>query len=64
MAKYIREEDDGSVTQVYADDCGGVMKTHNINGPAIINTKQKIKDYYLYGVKQSKEDWEKKRKFS
>ena len=64
MAKYIREEEDGSVTVVHADECSGVMKTHNTKGPALTNTKQKIKDYYLYGVKHTKESWEKKRKFS
>lgn len=62
--KYIREEEDGSVTEVYADNCGGVLKTHNNKGPAIVNKKQKIKEYYLYGVKLDKSDWEKKSKFS
>jgi len=64
MDKYIREEKDGSITEVYADMCTGVLKTHNNKGPAIVNKKQGIKDYYLYGVKLSKEDWIKKSKFS
>ena len=34
MAKYIREEEDGSVTVVHADECSGVMKTHNTKGPS------------------------------
>lgn len=64
MAKYMREETDGSITYTHAQKCGGILKTHNIKGPAVINKKQKIKDYYLYGVKLSKDDWEKKSKFA
>jgi|TARA_R100000664_G_C2655778_1_gene74285 hypothetical protein len=65
MSKYIREEEDGSKTISHAEDCGGgVIKLHNNKGPALVNTQQKIKDYYLYGVKLTKEEWEKKSKFS
>ena len=64
MSKYIREEEDGSKTISHAEDCGGKLKTHNNKGPALVNTQQKIKDYYLYGVKLTKEEWEKKSKFS
>ena len=64
MKKYRKDEEDGSITYVYADDCGGQIKTHNNKGPAIVNKKQDIKEYYLYGVKMEKGDWEKKRKFS
>ena len=35
--KFIREEEDGTTTSVYATNCSGVYKTHNIKGPAIIN---------------------------
>jgi len=28
------------------------------------NKEQQIKEYYLYGVKMKKDEWEKKRKFS
>jgi hypothetical protein len=55
--KYIREEEDGTITTVYATDCGGIMKTHNSKGPAIVNKKQKTADYYLYGTKHTKEEW-------
>ena len=65
MKKYMREEKDGSTTYVYADSCGkDGLKAHNNKGPAITNRKQKVKDYYLYGVKLSKDEWEKKSKFS
>jgi|TARA_R110002020_G_scaffold450346_2_gene663941 hypothetical protein len=55
--KYIREEEDGTITTTYATNCGGIMKTHNSKGPAIVNKKQKIGDYYLYGVKHTKDEW-------
>ena len=45
-------------------EIGGVFKTHNNKGPAIVNKEQKIKDYYLYGVKFDKKIWDKQRKFS
>ena len=62
--KFIREEKDGSVTTTYAMECKGVFKTHNSKGPAIINKEQKIKEYYLYGVKMSKDEWTKRHKLS
>ena len=42
----------------------GVLKTHNSKGPAIVNKEQKIKEYYLYGVKLTKDMWEKKHKLA
>jgi|TARA_R110002012_G_scaffold230554_1_gene403279 hypothetical protein len=64
MTKYRKDEEDGSITYVYAEDCGGKIKTHNNKGPAIVNKKQDVSDYYLYGVKMEKSVWEKKSKFS
>jgi len=64
MAEYIREEEDGSITRSHAEDCGGTLKLHNTKGPALINKEQKLKDYYLYGVKLTADDWSKKRKLS
>ena len=60
----IREEEDGSTTTTTAIEVGGVFKTHNHKGPAIVNKKQEIKEYYSYGIKVSKEVWEKKKKLS
>ena len=62
--KFIREESDGSKTITYATDMKGSFKTHNSKGPAIVNKEQKIKEYYLYGVKLTKEEWEKKHKLA
>ena len=64
MAKFSREEEDGSITYTHAEKCGGVYKAHNNKGAALINKKQEINEYYLYGVKLTKDDWNKKRKFS
>lgn len=62
--EFIREEKDGSITYTYAMESKNIFKTHNSKGPAIVNKEQKIKEYYLYGVKMSKDEWEKKRKYS
>tara|TARA_R110000824_G_scaffold13374_1_gene58397 strand:+ start:16437 stop:16646 length:210 start_codon:yes stop_codon:yes gene_type:complete len=62
--EFIREEEDGSTTITYATDMKGVLKTHNSKGPAIVNKEQKIKEYYLYGVKLTKDMWEKKHKLA
>jgi len=66
IRKFMKEEEDGSKTYTYADkaDNSDVYKTHNTKGPAIVNKKQDISEYYLYGVKLTKDEWEKKRKFS
>ena len=64
IKKFMREESDGSTTYTYAMDCKGIMKTHNNKGAAVVNEEQKIKEYYLYGVKMTKDKWESKRKNS
>ena len=60
IKKFIREEEDGTKTTVYAINCDSNLKMHNPKGPALINKKQKIGDYYLYGIKHTKDDWAKK----
>ena len=62
--EYIREEEDGSITKTYAIEDKGVLKTHNNKGPAIVNTEKKIKEYYLFGVKLTKDKWEVRKKLS
>ena len=64
IKKFIREEEDGSVTTTYATDMKGSFVTHNNKGPALVNKEQKLKDYYLYGVKLTKEKWESRKKLS
>ena len=60
--KFSREEEDGSTTYNYAIDYDGIYKTHNNKGPAIVNDTQKLKEYYLFGLKLEKEDWDKRKK--
>ena len=62
--EFIREEEDGSTTTTSAIEMDGKFKTHNHKGPAVVNKKQEIKEYYSYGVKLSKDDWEKRKKLS
>jgi len=64
IKKFIKEEEDGSVTTTYATDMRGGLVTHNNKGPALVNKTQNLKEYYLYGVKVSKDMWEKKKKLS
>ena len=61
VVKYSKEEEDGSKTYITAMDYGdGVFKAHNAKGPAVINKKMEIAEYYIYGVKMSKDMWSKK----
>eukprot|EP01050_Picozoa_sp_SAG11_P000888 SAG11_NODE_33_length_22289_cov_12.857999_19_plen_73_part_00 len=60
IKKYTREEEDGSKTIIHALNCSGVLKTHNPKGPAVVNKDQKLAEHYLYGIKYSKDDWEKR----
>ena len=64
VKKFIREEEDGSTTTTSAIEMDGTFKTHDHKGPAIVNKEQKIKEYYSYGVKLSKDVWDKKSKLS
>jgi hypothetical protein len=60
IKKYMREEDDGSKTVIHALNCSGKLKTHNPKGPAVVNKEQDVSEYYLYGIKHSKDEWEKR----
>ena len=43
MAKYMREEEDGSITYTHAEKCGDILKTHNIKGPCTNQQRTKNK---------------------
>ena len=61
VVKYSKEEEDGSKTYITAMNYGdGVFKAHNAKGPAVINKKMEIAEYYIYGVKMSKDEWGRK----
>ena len=48
--KLIKIEEDGSKTIAYTLEINGENKLHNWDGPALINKKQKKKEYYLNGI--------------
>ena len=61
VVKYSKEEEDGSKTYITAMNYGdGVFKAHNAKGPAVINKQLEIREYYIYGIKMSKDEWTKK----
>ena len=57
-----KREEDGSLTEIHALEVKGEFKIHNFEGPAVINKKQRVKEYYLNGIKYSEEDWKAIRK--
>jgi len=61
VVKYSKEEEDGSKTYITAMNYGdGVFKAHNAKGPAVINKQLEIREYYIYGIKMSKDEWTRK----
>ena len=52
--------EDGTIAYVITID--GVTKLHNWDGPALINKKQKIKEYHLHGYQRTEDDWKEMRR--
>ena len=50
-------EEDGSKTKVHVIDFGNRAVFHNEEGPALINKKQKRKEYYLNGIEYPYDEW-------
>ena len=51
-------EEDGSKTQARVVDFGnGRILLHNEEGPALVNKKQRKKEYYLNGIEYNKDTW-------
>ena len=50
-------EEDGSKTTAYSLEINGENKLHNWEGPALINEKQKVKEYYLNGIQYDFDTW-------
>ena len=55
--KLIKIEEDGSKTTAYTLEINGENKLHNWEGPALINEKQKVKEYYLNGIIYDYDMW-------
>ena len=50
IRKLSKIEDDGSKTRIHTLEINGENKLHCWDGPALINEKQKKKEYYLNGI--------------
>ena len=50
-------EKDGSKTTAYTLEINGENKLHNWEGPALVNEKQKLKEYYLNGIIYEYDIW-------
>ena len=58
IRKVYKLEEDGSKTQARVIDVGdGRIFLHNEEGPALINKKQRKKEYYLNGIEYNYENW-------
>ena len=55
--KLSKIEEDGSKTTAHTLEINGENKLHNWEGPALINEKQKKKEYYLNGILYSLDEW-------
>ena len=55
--KLSRIEEDGSKTTAYTLEINGENKLHNWEGPALVNEKQKLKEYYLNGIQYTMDEW-------
>jgi hypothetical protein len=48
----------GDGTIIYYSNLGDTNKLHNWDGPALVpQGNMKLAEYYIYGIKYSKEDW-------
>ena len=50
-------EEDGSKTRAHALQMGNRVVFHSEEGPALINKKQRKKEYYLNGIEYDYETW-------
>ena len=50
-------EEDGTKTRAHALQMGDRTVFHSEDGPALINTEQKRKEYYLNGIEFTYDDW-------
>jgi flagellar assembly factor FliW len=57
-----KREEDGSLTEIHTLQIKEEFVIHNFEGPAIINKKQRVKEYYLNGIKYPEDVWKEIRK--
>ena len=57
LRKLSKIEEDGSKTTAYTLEIDGKNQLHNWEGPALINKKQKRKEYYLNCMPYTLDEW-------
>ena len=57
VRKVSKIEEDGSKTTARVVEHNGIAKFHSDDGPALINKKQRRKEYYLNGIEYDYETW-------
>ena len=57
VRKVYKIEEDGSKTTARVVEHNGIAKFHNDDGPALINKKQRKKEYYLNGIEYDYDTW-------
>ncbi len=60
--KFRKIEEDGTTTTMLTLEYKGINKLHCIDKPALVNKKQRKKEYYLNGIQYSWDDWNEIRK--
>ena len=55
--KSFKIEEDGSKKIAHTLEINGENKLHNWEGPALVNDKQKLKEYYLNGIIYEYDMW-------
>jgi len=60
--KFRKIEEDGTTTTMLTLEYKGINKLHSIDKPALVNKKQRKKEYYLNGIQYSWDDWNEIRK--
>ena len=57
QSRLIKIEEDGSKTTAQVLQIGDKAKLHCWEGPALVNEKQRKKEYYLNGIMFTKDEW-------
>ena len=55
--KLFKVEKDGTKTTAYTLEIYGKNQLHNWEGPALVNKKKRIKEYYLNGIQYTEDQW-------
>ena len=53
-----KREEDGCITTFYTLEVKGLNKLHNFEGPALVNEKNRKKEYHLNGIQYTKDEFD------